>query len=246
MRLNTVCAAALLALLGLLAASSAGVVAMTVLVAAASIVIGIGWVRLQGLSPATAHSVIIAVAGTAAAVLAAWRSDHFLTWTATVCALGLIAVFLVELLRGTGAAHRLEALFSSASGVVLAAFGSGWVGALQLARDEHMALVGATSVAAVAAVVLAAVPWPDRVIGPLCVLVAAAIAPLVGLALREPHLLAVTALGAVAGVVVATFRRLILADGGPRTRWGAAAVGIGPVLAAGAVVYATQGLLALG
>ncbi|GGC86405.1 hypothetical protein GCM10011512_11660 [Tersicoccus solisilvae] len=244
MRLNIVCAAALLTLVGLVAAAAAGVGAMTGVVIAAAIVTGAGWVRLQGLTAARAHSVVIALAGIAAALLAVRAPGAYLTWTGLVACLGVIAVFLVELVRGTGAARRLESLVASSSGVVLTVLGSGWIGSLRVATDEHAALIGTTAVAAVAAVLMAAVPWPDRVIDPLCVLVATAVAPLVALLLHEPGAAVAAVLGAVAGLVVATFRRMVLADGGPRTRLGAVAAGVGPVIAAGSAVYGVQLLLA--
>lgn len=244
MRLNIVCAAALLTLLGLVAAAALGVGALVVFVAAAAVVTGLGWVRLQGLTAARAHSVVIAVVGIVSVVTAARLPGAFLTWTGLIAAVGVIAVFLIELVRGTGAERRLESLVASSSGVVLTALGSGWVGSLRVATDAHVALIGTTAVAAMVAVVMAAVPWPDRVIDPLCVLVATAVAPLLALLLREPSAGVATVLGAVAGLVVATFRRMVLADGGPRTRLGAVAVGVGPVLAAGSAVYGAQLLLA--
>ena len=61
MRLNIVCAAALLTLLGVVAAAALGVASMTVLVVAAAVVTGVGWVQLQGLTAARAHSAVIAV-----------------------------------------------------------------------------------------------------------------------------------------------------------------------------------------
>ncbi|MEH0108380.1 hypothetical protein V6N00_01425 [Tersicoccus sp. MR15.9] len=243
MRLNIVCAAALLTLLGLVAAAVLGVAAMVVLVAVAAVVTGAGWVRLQGLMAARAHSVVIALAGIVSVVLAVRLPGAYLTWTGLIVAVGLTAVFLIELVRGTGAERRLESLVASASGVVLTALGAGWVGSMRVATDAHVALIATTAVAAIAAVLMAAVPWPDRVIDPLCVLVATAVAPLVALLVHEPGALAATVLGAVAGLVVATFRRMVLADGGPRTRLGAVAVGVGPVLAAGSAVYGAQLLL---
>lgn len=244
MRLNIVCAAALLTLLGVVAAAALGVASMTVLVVAAAVVTGVGWVQLQNLTAARAHSVVIAVVGTVAALVTLRLPGALLTWTGLIAALGVIAVFLIELMRGTGAARRLESLVASASGVVLTALGSGWIGSLRVATEEHAALIGTTALAAFVAVLMAAVPWPDRVIDPLCVLVATAAAPLGTLLLGESNVGGATVLGAVAGLVVATFRRMVLADGGPRTRWGAVAAGVGPVLAAGSAVYGAQLLLA--
>lgn len=244
MRLNIVCVAALVTLLGLVVAAALGTGAMTVLVGVGAVVTGAGWVRLQGLTAARAHGVVIALAGIASALITLRLPSAYLTWAGLIAALGLIAVFLIELLRGTGAARRLEALVASSSGVALTALGAGWIGSLRVATEQHAALIGVTAVAAFAAVLMAAVPWPDRMIGPLCVLVATAVAPLVALLVRESGAGTAALLGAVAGLVVATFRRMVLADGGPRTRLGAVAVGVGPVLAAGSAVYGAQLLIA--
>lgn len=188
---------------------------------------------------------VISLAGVTAAVLAqAAPQTLAMQWTVVVVALAVMAVFLIQLLRGTGQPHRLESTFGASTGAFLAALGAGWVAGGRLAPggpESPFLLVAAVSMLfAVGASVL---PWPDRIVAPLGVALAA-LAGGVGAALFSslPLWPAVLA-GAVLGTLIVCFRRLTLAAAAPVPVPALVAAGLMPVLAAGSLVYSLGRLL---
>ncbi|WP_309081150.1 hypothetical protein [Zhihengliuella sp.] len=154
-----------------------------------------GWPRLLGLAGRWHVTWLLLLVGFASALAALWTPlPNPLQWLPVTIAVGVLATFVTQLVRGTGTSQRLEATLGSLLGVVVVALGSGWVGVVTTA-----ALAGT----------------------PLTVPVAAG----------------AVALGTL-GVLWALAQRI------PRVGiWGVAALGIGPLLAAGSAAYFVQRLL---
>ncbi|MCG2621531.1 hypothetical protein LVY72_06330 [Arthrobacter sp. I2-34] len=245
MRNWIVAAAAAAALCAVTGASYVSPEAVVVIVCAASVAAGVGWPILLGVPARKTLAAVIALAGIAAAVLA-WTAPQTMAmqWTVVVVALAVMAVFVIQLLRGTGQPHRLESTFGASTGAVLAALGAGWVAsdrlALNAANSSLMLVVAISMLFAIGACVL---PWPDRFVAPLGVALAALAGGVGGVLLASVPVWPAVVVGAVMGAVVVCFRRLLLGAGSPAPVPALLSAGLMPVLATGSLVYSLERLL---
>ncbi|MGJ9404655.1 hypothetical protein [Arthrobacter sp. KK5.5] len=249
MRTKTAAGSALAATAAVVAASYADAGASNALVWAVVTVLvllfAIGWPRMMDLPAASSASVLVALAGWAAATVASASSmPEPMKWMAACAAVGVIAVFVAQLMRGTGERQRLESTVTGAGGIVVAVFGSGWVAVDRLApnaSNSSMMVVSGLSIAA--AVLAGTIRWPDRVTAPLGLLVAALVGGVGSVIGTDIPIFAGVAVGAVVGAVVVGCRVLMVAERGARGTLAAIAAGVAPVLAAGALAYYVERLL---
>lgn len=279
MRTKTFAAASLLAVAALVGSSyigpaHAGSWAIWALVCACILVFAWGYPRLVGLPAPLPLGAVIALVGIGAATAAAVAPMPApLQWMGSFGAAGVILVFLTQLLRGTGQRQRLESTLGGCAGVLVVVFGSGWVGADRLvpnATDGSMMLISGLSIAA--AVLVSAIPWPDRLTAPLGLLAAILVGGVASVVVPDVPVMAAVVAGAVAGAVVVCFHVLLVSEasvlrggaspttatvnasgahtGEPRPAgagvldlWGAIAVGVASVIASGALLYYVERLL---
>ncbi|THJ66580.1 hypothetical protein E8P82_08320 [Arthrobacter echini] len=214
-------------------------------VGALCVVAAFGWTHILGVPARKSQSTAIGLSALLSVILAATvPGPSFLVWFPACVVLGVGAVFMIQLLRGTGQSHRLESTLGATSGVVTICMGSGWVGAQRLAADAAgpgMTLVAGLSIVVAAAVAL--VPFPDRFVAPAVVVLAALAGPLGALLFTDVPALAAGLVGVACGAVVAGTRRLVLARETGLSVPAAVSAGVSPVLALGAVVYFLASLL---
>lgn len=220
-------------------AGSAVVVAVLILVAA------VGWPHVMGVPARKSQSTAIALSALAACAAAFLApAGAALTWLPVAVALGVGAVFLIQLIRGTGQSHRLESTLGASAGVLMAALGAGWIGAENLAVNagtSGMSLV--TGISVLVAIAASLLPWPNRIVAPLGVVLAAVAGPLAALVLTDVDPLAAGVIGAVCGAVIVAARRLVIGRKDPLDLPAALSVGVSPVLGIGALVYFLERLL---
>lgn len=278
MKYIPVAASALLAATALALASWVGTVAMTLVVCGLSILIALGWPQLMGVSARRSLSTVIASAGVIAALGAGvvGAADDLFFWSSVALAFGVMSVFLIQVLRGTGRPHRLESTIGACAGVLIATTGAGWIAGLRypveladatgddargilavrgLLPVEDTTLLAVTGASAeltvvtlaagtlIVATLLAAVPLPHAWAMLLVVLGSTAAAIGMTLAWGELTLLFAGTLGLVAGLLLASFRRFLLAQGPPQGILSGIAVGAAPIAAMGALTYFTERLL---
>ncbi|WP_312856718.1 hypothetical protein [Arthrobacter mobilis] len=245
MRIWIVAAASAAVLCAVAGASYLSLGAVVTIVCAASVAAGAGWPVLLAVPARKTLATVIALSGISAALLAAAAPETMaMQWTVVVVALAVIAVFVIQLLRGTGQPHRLESTFGASTGAVLAALGSGWVASERLsanAADSPLLLV--TAVSMLFAVAASVLPWPDRLVAPLGVVLAGLAGGVGGALFTSVPLWPAVLVGAVMGTVIVCFRRLLLAGGGPHRATAMVSAGLMPVLAAGSLVYPLERLL---
>ena len=94
-----------------------------------------------------------------------------------------MAVFVMQLLRGTGQAQRLESTLGSCAGVLLSCLGAGWIACSRFNGVREMFLVAAVSAAI--ALLAGLIRWPDRVVAPLGIAGAGLAGPLAGLVFSD-------------------------------------------------------------
>lgn len=219
--------------------ATAAVVVVLVLAAA------IGWPYVLGVPARKSQSTAIALSALAACAAAyVAPSGAALTWLPVAVALGLGAVFLIQLLRGTGQSFRLESTLGTSSGVLLTALGAGWIAAENLsvnAGTSGVTLV--TGISVLAALLVALLPWPDRMVAPIGVLLAALAGPLCALVFTDVEELPAAVIGAVCGAVIMAARRLVISRDTPLSAPALIAVGAAPILGLGSLVYFLERLL---
>lgn len=128
-----VAASALVSAAALALASWAGTAALTVVVCLICAVVALGWPQLMGVTARSSLSAIIAAAGIVAAVGAAIADgvDTLFFWSSVALAFGVMSVFVIQVLRGTGRPHRLESTLGACAGVVVTTTAAGWVAGLR-------------------------------------------------------------------------------------------------------------------
>ncbi|WP_253905085.1 hypothetical protein [Arthrobacter sp. H14] len=241
----SIAAAAAVSLCAIIGGAYLSLPVVVVVLSLASLIVGFGWPHLLGVPAKKTLGSIIAGSGIASTVTASLlEGGRLLLWFPAIVAVGVALVFLVQLLRGTGQSLRLESTIGGTAGVLICAMGGGWAAAEQLrsnAEDSGMMLVTGTSV--VVALLVSLLPWPDRIIAPVGLMLATSAGLLGAILLSDVPNLAAAVVGLVCGAVVVSFRRLIVARRGPNTLAGALAVGVAPIAALGTMVYFLEKLL---
>jgi hypothetical protein len=207
-----------------------------------ALAIGVGWPHYLGIPAKKTLAAVIGFSGAGSAVAAATvPAPGYLDWTPGFIALGVTAVFLVQLVRGTGQAQRLESTLGCCVGVLLSCLGAGWIAGARFNGVKEMVLVAGIS----AAVPLLAglIRWPDRIIAPLGIVLAGLAGPLAGLVFSDIAVLPAGVFGVVVGAVLVSFRRLVTLRGAPLDFPAALGMGLAPVSAVGSLAYFIDKLL---
>ena len=148
---------------------------------------------------------------------------------------------VVQLIRGTGQKRRLESTLGAGAGVAVAGFACGWVGSFRFLGEPGLTLIVAVSAAV--ALLVGMVNWPDRVLAPMGIALAALAGPLAALLFSSVSVVPAAILGLLVGAVITSFRRLRTLAGPARTLPGMAAAALAPILSLGALVYFVEKML---
>jgi hypothetical protein len=207
-----------------------------------SLGIGIGWPHYLGIPAKKTLAAVIGLTGAGSAVAATFAAaPGYLNWTPGFIALGVTAVFLVQVVRGTGQAQRLESTLGCCVGVLLSCLGSGWIAGARFNGVKEMVLVAGISAAV--ALLASLIRWPDRIIAPLGITLAGLAGPLAGLVFSDIAVLPAAIFGVVVGAVLVSFRRLVTLRGAPLNFPAALGMGLAPVAAVGSLAYFIDKLL---
>ena len=207
-----------------------------------AVAVGIGWPHFLRIPAKKTLAAVIALPGVGAALAAGFvPAPGFLDWTPAFMALGMMAVFVVQLIRGTGQAQRLESTLGCCAGVLLSCLGAGWIAGARFNGVREMLLVAAISAAV--ALLAGMIRWPDSIVAPLGIVMAGLAGPLAGLVFSDIAVLPAAIFGVVVGAVLVSFRRLVTLRGGPLNLWAAVSMGLAPVSAVGSLAYFIDKLL---
>ncbi|MDR6555928.1 hypothetical protein J2809_000259 [Arthrobacter pascens] len=213
--------------------------AVAVLIA---LTVGVGWPHYLGIPAKKTLAAVIGLSGAGSAVAAATvPAPGYLDWTPGFIALGVISVFLVQLVRGTGQAQRLESTLGCCVGVLLSCLGAGWIAGARFNGVKEMMLVAGVSAAV--ALLAGLIRWPDSIVAPLGIILAGLAGPLAGLVLSDVAVLPAAVFGVVVGAVLVSFRRLVTLRGTPLNFPAALGMGLAPVSAVGSLAYFIDKLL---
>lgn len=133
MKYLPVAAAALLSSAALAVSSWLGVWPLTAVVGMICLMVALGWPQLMGVTARRSLSAVILCAGVVAAVGAAIveRVESLFFWSSVALAFGVMVVFIIQVLRGTGRPHRLESTLGACAGVLVTTTAAGWVAGLR-------------------------------------------------------------------------------------------------------------------
>lgn len=204
--------------------------------------IGIGWPHFLGIPAKKTLAALIGLPGVGSAIAATYLpAPGFLDWTPSFIAAGVMAIFVMQLLRGTGQAQRLESTLGSCAGVMLSCLGAGWIAGSRFNGVREMVLVAGISAAI--ALLAGLIRWPDRVVAPLGIIGAGLAGPLAGLVFSDIAVLPAALVGVVVGSVLVSFRRLVVLRGEALDFPAALGMGLAPVSAVGSLAYFIDKLL---
>lgn len=207
-----------------------------------ALAVGIGWPHFLRIPAKKTLAAVIALPGVGSALAAAFvPAPGFLDWTPAFMALGMMAVFVVQLIRGTGQAQRLESTLGCCAGVLLSCLGAGWIAGARFNGVREMMLVAAISAAV--ALLAGLIRWPDSIVAPLGIVMAGLAGPLAGLVFSDIAVLPAAIFGVVVGAVLVSFRRLVTLRGAPLNLAAALSMGLAPVSAVGSLAYFIDKLL---
>jgi hypothetical protein len=207
-----------------------------------ALAVGIGWPHFLGIPAKKTLAAIIGLPGAGSAVAATYvPAPGFLDWTPAFIAAGVMAVFLMQLMRGTGQAQRLESTLGSSAGVLLSCLGAGWIAASRFNGVKEMLLVAGISAAF--ALLAGLIRWPDRIVAPLGIVLAGLTAPLAGLIFSNIAVIPAAVGGVVVGAVLVSLRRLVILRGDAINSPAAIGMGLAPVAAVGSLAYFIDKLL---
>lgn len=207
-----------------------------------ALAVGVGWPHYLGIPAKKTLAAVIGLCGAGSAVAAASvPAPGYLDWTPGFVALGVISVFVVQLVRGTGQAQRLESTLGCCVGVLLSCLGAGWIAGARFNGIKEMMLVAGVSAAV--ALLAGLIRWPDSIVAPLGIALAGLAGPLAGLVFSDIAVLPAAIFGVVVGAVLVSFRRLVTLRGTALTFPGALGMGLAPVAAVGSLAYFIDKLL---
>lgn len=207
-----------------------------------SALFGYGWPHYLAIPAKKTLGAVIAICGALAVVIARFSpGPGYLAWLPAVIALGVGAVFVIQLIRGTGQSHRLESTFGCVAGVLIVTVGAGWIAAHRFTGESAMTWIAGLS--AVVVLLLGMIRWPDRIIAPLGLVLGGLAGPLAALLFSDVHILPAAVIGLVIAAVLLSFRRLASIASPLGNVAGSIAMGLAPVLSLGAMVYFIDKLL---
>jgi hypothetical protein len=126
-------------------ASWFGVTALLLVVCGLCGVVALGWPQLMGVTARKSLSAVIMAAGIVAVLGAAIvnQVESLFFWSSVSLAFGVMVVFVIQVIRGSGRPHRLESTLGACTGVVITTTAAGWVAGLRYPAGMMEAADGA-------------------------------------------------------------------------------------------------------
>lgn len=201
----------------------------------------VGWPRmLQAPAPNLLSALIFLGAATATvlAMLPDSQAGTGTVWLAPIIGVGAILIFLSQLFRGTDARGRLESVAIGIGGLVIGAFGSGWVALANSTQWRAVALIAGLSI--LAAAIPGVLRLPDRIVFPLGFLLAVLVGGAASMLDTDVNVVPGLVLGAACGLVTVATRAMLVSASSPRNALGMLAASSAPILVCGALVWYVQ------
>ena len=238
-------AATVLAAFLIAASALAGDIMLAGAIALGSLIIAWGWPKAAGLPSPKGATLVLVIAGAllVAAVLAA-ESDPHLRWASGALALGLVAMFLQQLLRRDGRPRLAESVMGTSLGLVVLASAAVLLPFVHIERGPQLV---ACAMAAVAVGTLADLFVRYDVVRawllPLAMVLGGFSSVLASLLLEAPDVPPAALIGVCAAGLSHAFRRMLSPEAGSYSSQGQIATGLGSIALVGPLLWAINHLL---
>lgn len=238
-------AATVLAAFLIAASALAGDIMLAGAIGLGSLIIAWGWPKAAGLpSPKGATLVLAIAAALFIGVVMAAETDPYLRWASGALALGLVAIFLQQLLRRDGRPRLVESVMGTSLGLVVLASAAVFLPFVHIERGPELV---ACAMAAVAAGVLADLLVRYDVVRvwllPLAMVLGGFASVGASLLLQAPDLPPAALIGVSAAGLSHAFRRMVSPEAGSYSSQGQIATGLGSIALVGPLLWAINHLL---
>lgn len=236
----TVAAAILVAV-----SSAAGAAVLVIATLIGSLVVAWGWPKAAGLPSPKGSAAVLAISSLLLiGLVAAVDTDPYLRWASAALALGLVTMFLHQLMRRDGRPRLTESVMGTSLGLVVLASGAAY---LPLVHDEIGPQLITCAMVAIAAgtaadllVGMAAVrPW----LLPLAMVVGGLASVVAALLLSAPAIPPAALIGVCTAALSHVTRRLLSPEAGSYSSQGQIATGLASVAMVGALLWAIDMLV---
>lgn len=216
---------------------------MGVVTAILQLVFAYAWprmVRSDAPWPITIILALCSLAATAATIFMPGAS--VMSHSVEAIAVGVLLVFISQVLRGAEAEGRLAGVVSGVTGMVLAVLGSAWAASAQVGYGYGLTVVTVISLLGAGAVVVNRLP--NRITMILAPLVAAALGAAASALPVDILWFQGAVMGLLAGLLVGSLRALALASRSVRNLSGVLGLSCGIILLSGAASWYAMEVLA--
>ena len=223
----------------------AGETVLALAVLLGSLVISWGWPRAAGLpSPKGSSSVLALTSLLLVGSFFAAETSPYLRWSSAALALGLIAMFVQQLLRRDGRPRLAESVMGTAFGLVVIASGMAYLPLVHVQDGPEMIACAMVAIAAGTGADLlvrnALVrPW----LLPLSMVVGGLASALISLVLGAPDFPPAALVGVCCAALGHAFRRLLAPEAGSFSSQGQIATGLASVALPGSLLWALYELV---
>lgn len=226
-------------------AAFAGETILAVALLFGALVIAWGWPRAAGLPSPKGSSAVLALTAvlTVGSVLVTDRAPY-LRWTSAALAIGVIAMFVQQLLRRDGRPRLTESVAGTSLGLVVLASGTAYLPLAHL--TDGPALIAGTMAAVAAgsgADLLVRNPAVRPWLLPLAMVVGGLASVLVALVVGAPDVPPAALIGVTCAALAHAFRRLLSPEAGSYASEGQIATGLASVAVAGPLLWAIHELV---
>lgn len=230
-------------LIGVSAPAGEEVLALALMMGSA--VVAWGWPRAAGLPSPKGASLVLLLTAVAliGAVIAADR-DPFLRWAPAALALGIVVMFLQQLMRKDGRPRLTESVMGTGLGLVVLASGVAYLPLVHAADGPQ--IVGC-AMAAIAVGTAADLLVGNAVVRPwllpLAMVLGGVASVLLSLVLKAPDLPPAALIGVSASALAHVMRRLLSPEAGSYSGQGQIATGLASVGMVGSLLWAIHELV---
>lgn len=205
-----------------------------------SLVVAWGWPRATGLPSPKGSSTVLALTAVllVGSVLVTARAPY-LRWTASALAIGLIAMFVQQLLRRDGRPRLTESVMGTALGLVVLASGIAYLPLIHVDDGPQLIAAAMAAIAAGTGADLlvrnpAVRPW----LLPLSMVIGALASVLAALLVGAPDIPPAALVGVACAALSHAFRRLVSPEVGSYSSEGQIATGLASVAMPGPLLWA--------
>lgn len=226
-------------------AASAGETILALALLLGSLVIAWGWPRAAGLpSPKGSSAVLTLTAVLLIGSVIATARAPYLRWAAAALAIGVVAMFLQQLLRRDGRPRLTESVSGTALGLVVLASGIAYLPLVHVGDGPQliacaMAAIGAGTAADLLVRNPVVRPW----LLPLSMVVGGLASAVMSVLVSAPDLPPAALIGVSCAALSHAFRRLLSPESGSYTSQGQIATGVASVAMSGPLLWAVYELI---